>query len=179
MPDSLHPINDLKHALAAGEEEAFGELLDAVGARLRRAAYRMLGSEADADDAVQEVFVALVKSRHRLVTVENLNAYLFTMLHRVAAKFQKRKKVRPASCDSLDELAHPKTSDPSKLHEEGLNQALKQLPPEQREVIVLKTDAQLTFAEIGRLLGVSANTAASRYRYGLEKLRVKMRCTTC
>ncbi len=179
MPDSFHPINDLKPALAAGDEEAFGELLDAVGPRLRRAAYRMLASDADADDAVQEVFVALVKSRHRLATVENLNAYLFTMLHRVAANLLKRKYLRPASCDSLDEIAHLTTTDPAKLHEETLNQAIQQLPEKQREVIVLKTDAQLTFAEIGKLLGVSANTAASRYRYGLEKLRVQWRNETC
>jgi RNA polymerase sigma-70 factor (ECF subfamily) len=45
------------------------------------------------------------------------------------------------------------------------------LPPKQREVIAMKIDGELTFAEIGAVLGVSANTAASRYRYALEKLR--------
>lgn len=179
MSDSFQPISDLKLALAAGDEEAFSQLLDAFGPRLRRAAYRMLASEADADDALQEVFVALVKSRHRLPTVENLNAYLFTMLHRVAAKLQKRKDLRPASCDTLDDIAQPTTTDPAKLHEEVLNQAIQQLCSKQREVIVLKTDAQLTFAEIGELLGISANTAASRYRYGLEKLRVQLRNERC
>lgn len=179
MPDSLHPIHDLRPALAAGDEDAFGELLDAVGPRLRRAALRMLGSQADADDAVQEVFVALVKSRSRLATVRNLNAYLFTMLHRAAARLQKRQRRRPTSVDSLDDLAQPTTADPAKLHDEELNQAIQQLCPQQREVIVLKTDAQLTFAEIGKLLGISANTAASRYRYGLEKLRAQMRSETC
>ena len=123
--------------------------------------------------------MALVKSRHRLATVENLNAYLFTMLHRVAANLQKRKCIRAASCDSLDEIPHPTTTDPSQLHGEVLDQAIQQLCDNQREVIVLKTDAQLTFAEIGKLLGVSANTAASRYRYGLKKLRVQLRNETC
>ena len=50
-------------------------------------------------------------------------------------------------------------------------------PTEQREVIVLKVDAGLTFAELAAVLGISANTAASRYRYALEKLRTALeRC---
>jgi len=58
-----------------------------------------------------------------------------------------------------------------------LEQALQSLPPEQREVIALKVDAGLTFAEIGVSLGISPNTAASRYRYALEKLRSALRET--
>ena len=52
-----------------------------------------------------------------------------------------------------------------------LERALGTLPTEQRELIALKLDADLTFMEIGDLLGISSNTAASRYRYALEKLR--------
>jgi RNA polymerase sigma-70 factor (ECF subfamily) len=52
-----------------------------------------------------------------------------------------------------------------------IERALAALPLEQREVIALKVDAGLTFAEIAEVTGVSPNTAASRYRYALEKLR--------
>lgn len=179
MPESLRPIDDLKLALSAGDEAAFSELLNLAGPRLRRAAIRMLSSQSDADDAVQEVFVALVKSRHRLTSVDNLNAYLFTMLHRVVGRLQKRRNADPTSSDLLDEIAQPTTTDPPRQDEDLLSQAIRQLAPAQREVIVLKTDAQLTFAEIGKLLGVSPNTAASRYRYGLEKLRAQLRYETC
>ncbi|MBV9468194.1 MAG: hypothetical protein JOZ57_02980, partial [Abitibacteriaceae bacterium] len=48
---------------------------------------------------------------------------------------------------------------------------LQQLPIEQREVIALKVAENLTFAEIAALLKISPNTAASRYRYGIERLR--------
>jgi RNA polymerase sigma-70 factor (ECF subfamily) len=54
-------------------------------------------------------------------------------------------------------------------------QALADLPPEQREAIVLKIWHQHTFEEIGELLGISPNTAAGRYRYGLQKLRIRLR----
>jgi RNA polymerase sigma-70 factor (ECF subfamily) len=49
--------------------------------------------------------------------------------------------------------------------------AMADLPPEQREVITLKIWGGMTFAEIGQALGIPANTAASRYRYGLSELR--------
>jgi RNA polymerase sigma-70 factor (ECF subfamily) len=52
-----------------------------------------------------------------------------------------------------------------------LQAALASLPRPQREVIVMKIYRQKTFLEISRLLGISQNTAASRYRYGMEKLR--------
>lgn len=55
-----------------------------------------------------------------------------------------------------------------------IREALTDLPPEQREVVVLKVWQGRTFDEIGRLLGISPNTASSRYRYALEKLRAAL-----
>jgi RNA polymerase sigma-70 factor (ECF subfamily) len=52
-----------------------------------------------------------------------------------------------------------------------LRAAIHTLPVEQRDVVALKIDGELTFGEIGAALGISPNTAASRYRYALEKLR--------
>lgn len=59
--------------------------------------------------------------------------------------------------------------------ERAAMRCLAELPMPQREVIVLKIWHQHTFEEIGALLGVSPNTAAGRYRYGLEKLRAGMK----
>jgi RNA polymerase sigma-70 factor (ECF subfamily) len=53
---------------------------------------------------------------------------------------------------------------------ELVNRALEELPEEQREVVVMKLWGGLTFAEIGEAVGVPANTAATRYRYALEKM---------
>jgi len=55
---------------------------------------------------------------------------------------------------------------------EQLNAALNGLPVDQREVVVLKTYEDMTFKQIAKLLNISANTAASRYRYALEKMKV-------
>ena len=52
-----------------------------------------------------------------------------------------------------------------------LEKSLKELPPKFAEVITMKIWGERTFAEIGEILGISQNTAASRYRYGLEALK--------
>jgi RNA polymerase sigma-70 factor (ECF subfamily) len=52
-----------------------------------------------------------------------------------------------------------------------LQSALRTLPGEQREVVVLRIWGQLTYEEAAAVIGISPNTAASRYRYGIEKLR--------
>ncbi len=78
------------------------------------------------------------------------------------------------------ELEAARWFEPSAPHdprEDHLEQALTQLPPDQREVIVLKVWQRLTFAAIGDILGLSPNTVAGRYRYGLERLRRSLGAT--
>jgi len=175
------PGNDpLLRGLAAGDSRAFAALYDRFGERLFRSAMAMLGQTADAEDAVQEVFVALVRSRKRLGDVRDLTAYLFTALRRAAAQQAARRAREPTACRAVEAAAaresRPAADDP---RGERLESALSALPPEQREVIALKIDGQLTFAQIGQAMGVSINTAASRYRYALEKLRASLAAAEC
>ena len=117
--------------------------------------------------------MALVRSRDRLSEVLDLTAYLFTALRRVAGRLAAREARQPVAAEALVrqttiDRQGPASSNP---HGERLDRALRALPPKQREVIAMKIDGELTFAQIGAVLGVSPNTAASRYRYALEKLR--------
>ena len=159
--------------LAAGDEPAFVALYDRFGRRLYRAAVGMLGSPQDAEDAVQELFAALVRSRRRLAEVEDLEAYLFVSLRRTVARQLARRDRQPARQAPVDlSLSIGAASGGLSLEDgEALRQAVRLLPPEQREVVSLKIHADLTFAQIGEILGISINTAASRYRYALARLR--------
>jgi RNA polymerase sigma-70 factor, ECF subfamily len=162
----------LQKGLAEGDADAFAALYDRFGRRLYATARRMLGSHQDAEDAVQEVFAAVVRSRKRLIYVRDLDAYMFTALRRACAGSVKHREKRPGACAEMAELAVARENAPGTNPEnERLSRAVTQLSDEQREVISLKIDAGLTFAQIGSVLGVNPNTAASRYRYGLEKLR--------
>jgi RNA polymerase sigma-70 factor, ECF subfamily len=164
-----HPTaNPLVAALASGQPEAYAALYDRLGPALLRVARTMLHDSAEAEDAVQDVFVEIVRHRARLVNVRDLEAYVFAMLrHAVWRRLQRRRT----------EQHHLRQMTPAAEAKQGgcppgdLEEALRLLPPEQREVIALKVDGGLTFAAIAEVLGVSPNTVASRYRYALEKLR--------
>lgn len=159
--------------LATGEPEAFAQLYEIYGARLYRTALRLLRRTDAAEDAVQDLFVALVRSRSALRAAEILPAYLFSSLYRRLQRIPSGPQIAPAL-----ELLH--TTDPgpgpvrlaSELEDrQRLAEAVQLLPEPQQEVLTLKVDGELTFAEIGAVLGISPNTAASRYRYALERLR--------
>ena len=161
----------LRARLAAGDELAFGELYEWYGPRLYRAALGLLGRREDAEDCVQEVFAALVRSRRSLAGVHDLAAYLFVALRRQAFRSTAQRRRQPATLATETPVSKPPVPDPRAT---ALAAALQTLPAEQREVIALKIEGQLTFAEIGRLLSISPNTAASRYRYALERLRDRL-----
>jgi RNA polymerase sigma-70 factor (ECF subfamily) len=162
----------LIRGLAEGRADAFAALYDRYAPALFRVAWTLLRSRADAEDAVQEVFLGLVRSRALLGRVEDLRAYLFAALRHTAARLAVRR--RAGMLLPLDEL--PATAAPAKGAIDPdlsgrLDEALAALPPEQREVLTLKIDGGLTFAEVAAVLGIRPNTAASRYRYALEKMR--------
>ena len=164
----------LLRGLAAGSEQAFAELYDRFGARLYHAAVGMLHRREDAEDAVQEVFLAMVRSRRRLADVRDLTAYLFAALRRAAARrAARRSRDAMRSYDAGAGPPAPSSSDGP--DPEPLRRALRALPPEQRDVIALKIDGGLSFAQIAEVTGVSIHTAASRYRYALEKLRDRLK----
>ena len=131
---------------------------------------RMLGAHHDAEDAVQEVFAAMVRSRARLTQVVNLKAYLFASLRHVTARIHRRRQQHAMT--GLEDANWP-TDLPSEgsRKTERLWEVARRLPLEQREVLALKIQGELTFKEIGALCEISPNTAASRYRYALEKLK--------
>jgi RNA polymerase sigma-70 factor, ECF subfamily len=153
--------------LAAGEAEALARLYDRFAPALFRTACGLLGSAADAEDVVHDVFVAVARGRARLPAVADLRAYLFAALRRAAARRGSRRPPAPLPGDLEDRREQPE-------RDEELERALARLPTEQREVIALKTDGGLTFAELAAVLGISPNTAASRYRYALARLRAEL-----
>jgi RNA polymerase sigma-70 factor (ECF subfamily) len=173
----LRPEGDpVMDGLAEGREEAFAALYDRFGPVLFRVAWALLGSRQDAEDAVQEVFVGVVRARRTLREVENLRAYLFASLrHAVAKLASNRRTPNSVPLQDLPHLAMPEPRNVDLEQSVQLERALRALPAEQRELVALKVDGGLTFAEIAPLLGISANTAASRYRYALEKLRTALR----
>ncbi len=127
-------------------------------------------SHAEAEDVLQEAIVHVWNKRELFPTIEP--GIIFTHIRRVAidmARKHNRRKVREEAYAEQHTSAYFEPSGDS--FSEELQLALEQIPLEQREVVVLKIWGEQTYESIGKTLDISANTAASRYRYGLENLR--------
>jgi RNA polymerase sigma-70 factor, ECF subfamily len=148
---------------------------------LFRFVVRLTGNEADTRDVLQEIFVRLAKSPHLLDGVAAPRSYLFRMAHRLVIDRHRREKARRHYDDRAwqergETFARPEPpGDDAEWMQKTLASSLDALPPEQKAVVVLKVWAEMTFAEIAEVLDISANTAASRYRYALDKLRDELR----
>jgi RNA polymerase sigma-70 factor (ECF subfamily) len=165
---ALSKDTPLVTSLASGKSEGYAALYDRLGGPLLRTARAMLKESVEAEDAVQDVFVELVRNRHRLALVRDLDAYVFAMLrHSVGRRLKRRQNEERR----LRQLAMNSAKEPVAQTTDDVTEALASLPAEQREVIAMKISGGLTFSQIGEILNVSPNTAASRYRYALEKLR--------
>lgn len=167
----------LSESLAAGDGAAFAALYDRLAQRLFATARTMLASSAEAEDMVHDLFVELARIRERLPAIADLDGYVFTMLRHAAGRRLRRRSLARHALDRLGQEranADGFAACPTEMPDEALAAAVATLPPAQREVIALKIDGGLTFAEIAAVIGTSANTAASRYRYALEKLRAAL-----
>lgn len=155
------------------------ELYDAHAAGLFHYFTSFTGTEADAKDLLQELFIKL--GRQSMPTdIGNMRAWLLRLAHHHAIDWLRRHSVRRRA----EEAAHAQVpaemfapqDDPDQAElARRLALALTQLPLEQRSVAQLKLWDGLTFEEIAEVQGIPLNTAASRYRYALEKLRTELR----
>lgn len=139
------------------------------GAVLIVFAASILGERSRAQDVVQQVFLRLVE--RPVERPENARAYLFSAV-RNASMNELRSARRFAELNEGEHWFEAESGDV--LRDHNLRRALWSLPEEQRQVMVMHTWGELTFAAIAEVLSISANTAASRYRYALERLREQM-----
>lgn len=135
--------------------------------------------EMDTRDLLQEVFVKLARQPDLLRGVREARGFLLRLAHNLAVDLMRRRSARERNYASLAQesgsLFAPAEDPDSESFRQALSAALQDLPPEQRAVAHLKLWEGLTFEQIARILDLPANTAASRYRYALDKLRERLR----
>jgi RNA polymerase sigma-70 factor, ECF subfamily len=136
-------------------------------------------SEEDARDLLQEIFIRLARQPGLLRGARDPRAFLIRLAHNGAIDLMRRRGTRQKYHEHLAEetptiFATGENPDEAAFRE-SLSRALAELPPEQRAVVHLKLWENLTFDQIAEALDLSPNTAASRYRYGLDKLRERLR----
>lgn len=178
----MQTINAMPSASPATSE--WREWLETHGPRLLLFARQQTRSQEDAEDVLQDAIVKLVEKIRAEEFVGGEDAwqpYLYTTIRRLAIDLSRRDDRRRRREDIVgtdEEAIQAEAFDPWFDSESSddetrsqLESKLRELPPKFAEVILMKIWGERTFAEIGEALGISQNTAASRYRYGLEALK--------
>ena len=164
----------IQTAVASGDPVAVEWLWDDYANDLFAFLLSFLGSRPDAEDCLQQVFMKLVQKRDRLCQARNLKAYLFQVTRNQAKTLLRKRMDRARPDQGMDWLA-VKDSEHNLDLRDQMVWALKTLPEKQRTVLILKLYRERTFLEISDMLGLSQNTVASQYRYGLAKLRTLLK----
>jgi len=159
-----------------GDTAAFCRIYEKYRDRLLKVAAALLNDRTDVEDVLHDVFVDFARRTGRFQLRGSLQGYLAICVANRARdrnRAQQRRgterldAARPMRCPE----AGPQHAALNRELMQQMDEAMARLPDEQRETIVLHLQSKMRFREIAKLKGISVNTAQSRYRYGLDKLR--------
>ena len=164
-----------------GSTEALCRIYDKYKDHLLKISTALLNDKSVAEDVVHDVVVTLAQSAQRIKVTGNLKSFLATCVANRARNINNRQQLR-ATVDLTQAgsvISRSPRPDQWIVNNEELNRlndALSQLPYEQREVIGLHLYGGIKFRKIANMQQTSINTVQSRYRYGLDKLRSLLDC---
>jgi RNA polymerase sigma-70 factor (ECF subfamily) len=168
-----------------GDVRAFELLYERHKGPLYRYLQRMCGRREVADDLFQEVWSKVIASRSRYEARAQFNTFLFRIAHNSAIDYFRRSgRPHENAAQDIDEVAEQVGAAEHERPDAALSEAqvrsdfrraLAELPAEQRDVFVLYEESGLSLEEIGRVTGVAMETAKSRLRYAVGKLRTALR----
>jgi RNA polymerase sigma-70 factor (ECF subfamily) len=163
----------LLKALQRGETAAWRQIYLKYKDDLLTVARSLVYDINTAEDCLQDVFVSLASDECKIRS--NLKGYLLSSVVNRARDHLRRKGAQ-SNCQVDMRTRRVDATDPANVLAQddemrAVTRAVEKLPCEQREVIILRLQGDMKFRRIGAMLGTSTNTAQSRYRYGMEKLR--------
>jgi RNA polymerase sigma-70 factor (ECF subfamily) len=174
----LTQISDeaLVSLVASSDDEALAELYDRFGGVAYGLALRILRDDALAQDAVQDAFLGVWRTAHRFLPERaKASTWILTLVHRRAVDLVRRENVRRGEpLEHAPEPAAPETVEGEAtlgFQRRVVQEALKGLPPEQREALELAYYGGLTQSQLAERLGQPLGTIKSRMFMGLARLR--------
>lgn len=177
--------NHLIARTLAGETEAFSILVRRWERPIYSLTLRMLGKDEDARDACQEAFLAAFRNLNKFRGDAKFSSWMYRIALNACHTRLRNGNAVSYSLDQEDE--HGRRMDvadtmlesvPDQLQRREQTQlvrrALQALPPEMRQVIVMKEYEEMTFAEIAEVLGLPVSTVKSRLYTGLQQMRLRL-----
>ena len=180
---------DLVRESRAGDTEAFRELVERYQRKVAAVAMGMVHNRDDALELTQETFVKAFENIDKFKGESSFYTWLYRIVVNLGIDFQRRERRHPTvaiedraigSGDITDEMANQHASDPYRevrAHEIGdrVSQAINELTPDHKAVILLREVEGLSYDEISRVMQCSKGTVMSRLHYARKKLQSKLR----
>jgi RNA polymerase sigma factor (sigma-70 family) len=168
----------LMQAYTAGDTRAFEVLYTRHRGPFWRYLTRLIGTPAEGEELFQDAWQRVITARESYSPSAPFRAWLFRIGHNLAMDRLRHKKIAPETSMDDNVLQFPGASERepdqhtiSQEAHERLMQSLAELPAEQREVVLLRAEGELSLEEIGQLTGQGRETVKSRLRYALAKLK--------
>ena len=160
-------------------DDQLADVVERERPRLRSFIRRRVADPRDAEDILQDVFRALVEANRLVVPIDHLTGWLYRVArNRITDLFRARTE-EPLELEDLlpSGDAGPEEEFARSVLLETLEQAIAELPPEQRDVFIAHEIEGRSFKEMSAATGVSVNTLLSRKRYAVLRLRERLRST--
>ena len=160
---------ELIKQIRAGDEEAADTLVKRYYTDILRYCKRNIVDQNLAEDATQETFYRVFRSLMRYQDKERFRAWLYMIARNICIdENRKQKNTIPLELEDIGEES-------SEIHQiensDEIEQLLSVLPEEQREAILLYFEDELTYKEIGKILGIPARTVQSRVKNGIKAIK--------
>lgn len=168
--------------IANDDESAFKYVFECYRKRIYGIALKMLKSEHEAEGIVQEVFLSLWLNRAKLPDIRDPEAYLFTITYNtIYAYLKKTSRNQKLLNDLIDRMAGIQNTTEEILSgretQKLINEAVQQLPPQQRIVFQLSKQNDLSYEEIARQMHLSKNTVRNHLAEAMKTIRLFLRST--
>jgi len=168
----------------ATRHDDIADIVDRERSRLRSFIRRRVRDPRDAEDILQDVFSALVEANRLLMPIDHITGWLYRVArNRIIDLFRARtgRKEDSAPLEFEDLLPSPRGDPESDLARarllDALEQAIAELPPEQRDVFIAHELEGRSFKDMAASTGISINTLLARKRYAVLRLRERLRST--
>ena len=157
--------------LRSGDAESFGILVRLYEESMLRVAFRLLGQHSDAEDVRQAVLVRIWEDPRKVPSASRLSAWIYRCVINESISRLRRRKSEQRRNERHAEVLSKSSDEPSPNEFEQLRQAMSKLTTEQRALLALKFDEQMTIREIGETMDIPHTTAQSRINKAVNELR--------
>lgn len=177
-PDLSAKDRELVLRFQSGDESAFDRLVEVHRRETYRLAYRLLGNHADADDLAQDAFLRAYRSLKRFRGDSSFRTWLTRIVLNLATDRRRERAFRrmvpleqaPAGGAETGPNGLPAACPGGEI----LEKAVRQLPPRQRETLILRIFQEMRFQEIAKVMGCTVGTAKANFFHALKGLRARV-----